>query len=166
MSFHSVTLNFIKKKNYCKRALSLTEITTRNVLYRVRHLTFFSTSVYCSCLIWQIISFILPWNEYGCAYAWTMLGSGPAINLHKMPILGKKIIFSYEAHFDCRKQAKFSHVEHLHAYIEKTTHPKQDTVWFWGIIGPFFFENEQGEAVTVKGDRYRAMLNEFLFTKI
>ena len=39
---------------------------------------------------------------------------------------------------------------------------------FWprGIIGPFFFENEQGEAVTVNGDRYRAMLNEFLFTKI
>ena len=30
----------------------------------------------------------------------------------------------------------------------------------------FFFENEQGEAVTVTGDRYRAMLNEFLFTKI
>ena len=25
---------------------------------------------------------------------------------------------------------------------------------------------EQGEAVTVNGDRYRAMLNEFLFTKI
>ena len=49
-------------------------------------------------------------------------------------------------------------------------HPKRVTVWcgFWsrGIIGPFFFENEQGEAVTVNGDRYRAILNEFLFTKI
>ena len=33
-------------------------------------------------------------------------------------------------------------------------------------IGPFFIENEQGEAVKVNGDRYRAMLNEFLFTKI
>ena len=44
------------------------------------------------------------------------------------------------------------------------------TVWcgFWSrsIIGPFFFENEQGDAVTVNGDRYRAMLNELLFTKI
>ena len=29
-----------------------------------------------------------------------------------------------------------------------------------------FFENEQGDAVTVNGDRYRAMLNEFLFTII
>ena len=35
-----------------------------------------------------------------------------------------------------------------------------------GIIRPFFFENEQGEAITVNGDCYRAMLNEFLFTKI
>ena len=31
---------------------------------------------------------------------------------------------------------------------------------------PFFFENEQEEAVTVNGDRYRAMLNKFLVTKI
>ena len=35
-----------------------------------------------------------------------------------------------------------------------------------GIIGQFFFENKQGESVTVNGDRYRAMWNEFLFTKI
>ena len=34
------------------------------------------------------------------------------------------------------------------------------------IIRPFFFGNEQGEAVTVNGDHYRVMLNEFLFTKI
>ena len=39
---------------------------------------------------------------------------------------------------------------------------------FWSrcIIGSFFFENEQGVAVTLNGDRYLAMLNEFLFTKI
>ena len=44
------------------------------------------------------------------------------------------------------------------------------TVWcgFWSrdIIGPFFFENEQGEVVTVNGDRYRATWNECLFAKI
>ena len=33
-------------------------------------------------------------------------------------------------------------------------------------MGYFFFENEQGEAVTVNGDYYRAMLNEVLFIKI
>ena len=43
-----------------------------------------------SCLIWQIIIFMLPPNEYGCVYAWTTLGSGPAIDLHKMAILAKK----------------------------------------------------------------------------
>ena len=57
-----------------------------------------------------------------------------------------------------------------HAYMEKPTHTKRVTVWcgFWfrGIIGPFLFQNEQGEAVTVNGDRYRAfLLNEFLLIK-
>ena len=60
--------------------------------------------------------------------------------------------------------------ENPHAYIEKPMHPKRVSLWcgFWsrGIIGPFFFENEQGEVVTVNDDRYRAMLNKFLFTKI
>ena len=54
--------------------------------------------------------------------------------------------------------------------MEKASHPKRDTVgcgfWFRGIIGGFFFENKQGEEVTLNGDRYRTMLNEFLFTKI
>ena len=40
-----------------------------------------------------------------------------------------------------------------------------DGFWSRGIIGLFFFENEQG-AITVSGDRYQTMLNEFLFTKI
>ena len=30
----------------------------------------------------------------------------------------------------------------------------------------FSFENEQGESVILNSDRYRAMLNEFLFIKI
>jgi len=53
--------------------------------------------------------------------------------------------------------------------MEKPMHPQRVTVWcdFWsgGIIGSFFFENEQGAAVTVNGERYRAMLNEFLLPK-
>ena len=92
-----------------------------------------------------------------------------------MAILAKKIIFSDEAHFDLgsyvnKQNCRIRGAENPHAYIEKPMHPKRVTVWcgFWsrGTIGSFFFENEQGEAVTVNNDRYRAMLNEFLFTKI
>ena len=87
----------------------------------------------------------------------------------------KKIIFSDEAHFDLggyvnKQNCPIWDTENPHAYIEKLTHPKRVTVWcrFWsrGIIGSFFFVNEQGEAVIVNVDHYRAMLNEFLFTKI
>ena len=111
-----------------------------------------------SCLIWQIISFILSPNEYGCVYAWTMLGNIATLLL---AILAKKIIFSYEAHFYLggyvnKQNCRIWGIENPHAYIEKPTHPKRVTVWcgFWsrGLIGSFFSENEQR--------------TEFLFTKI
>ena len=54
-----------------------------------------------SCLIWQIISFILPLNEYDYVYAWAMPENGPVIDLQKMLILAKKkLSFSKETHFD------------------------------------------------------------------
>ena len=87
----------------------------------------------------------------------------------------KKIIFSDEAHFDRggyvnKQNCRIWDTANPHAYIEKPKHPKRVTVWCGfrsrGIIGPFFFENEQGEAITVNVDQYRVMLNAFLFTKI
>ena len=87
----------------------------------------------------------------------------------------KKITFSDEVHFDLggyvnKQNCRIWGTENRCAYIEKTTQPKRHTVWcgFWSrdIIGLFFFENKQGEAVTVNGNSYRTMLNEFLFTKI
>ena len=83
---------------------------------------------------------------------------------------GKKINFSDEAPFKLggyvnKQNCRIWGTKVPHAYIEKPTHPKRVTVWsgFWlrGLIGPFLFENEQGDAVTVNGDRYRAMMNEF-----
>ena len=91
-----------------------------------------------------------------------------------MPILEKNHLLRWNSFWSwwvC-KQAKLSRLgtENPHASIEKPMHSKQVAVWcgFWfrGIIGPFFFENEQGLAVTVNDERYRAMLKEFLFTKI
>ena len=89
--------------------------------------------------------------------------------------LAKKIILSDEAHFDLggyanKQNYRIWDTENPKAYIEKSTHAKRVTVWCRfrcrSMIGPLFFENEQEEAVTVNGDHYRAMLNEFLFTKI
>ena len=125
-----------------------------------------------SCLIWQIISFILTPNKYGCGYAWTTLPK--AIDLKKIPILAKKITLSDEAHFDLggyvnKQNCRLWGTENPYAYIVKPTHAKRVTVWcgFWfrGIIGPFFFKNE-GDAVRFNGNRFRAMLNEFLFTQV
>ena len=46
--------------------------------------------------------------------------------------------------------------------IEKSLYPQSVTVWcgFWagGIIGPYFFLNEAGAAVSVNGLRYRIMI--------
>ena len=87
----------------------------------------------------------------------------------------KKIIFSEETHFDIggyvnKQNCRIWGTQNPHAYIENPTLPKRVTVWcgFWsrGIIGPFLCENKQGEVGTVNGVRYRAMLDEFLFTKI
>ena len=69
----------------------------------------------------------------------------------------KKIIFSDEAHFDLSR-----YVNKQHCRICGT----ENGFWTRGIIGLFCFENEQGETVTVNSDCYRAMLNEFFFTKI
>ena len=85
----------------------------------------------------------------------------------------KKIIFSNEAHFDLggyvnKQNCRIWSTENPQANIALPTYPKRVTVWcgFWsrGIIGPFFFKNYQGVAVTV--NRYRAMLNEFVFKNI
>ena len=71
-----------------------------------------------------------------------------------MPIFGKKIIFSDEAHFDLgrdlghRKPARI----HKKADAPKTRHCLV-RILTKGIIGTFLFESEQGETITVKGDR-------------
>ncbi|GFW95442.1 transposase [Trichonephila clavipes] len=51
-------------------------------------------------------------------------------------------------------------------YVETPLHPEKLTVWcaLWagGIIGPYFFKNDEGHNVTVNGDRYRAgMANQW-----
>ena len=86
-----------------------------------------------------------------------------------------KIIFSDEAHFqlggfvnkqNCRIWAE----ENPREIMETRMHPLKVTVWcgLWagGVIGPYFFEDANGNAVTVNGDRYRTMLNNFLWHEV
>ena len=51
------------------------------------------------------------------------------------------------------------------ALHEKPLHSQEVTVWYAmsasGIIGPYFFENEAGNAVTVNVDHYVEMLQNF-----
>ncbi|KAL4125925.1 hypothetical protein QTP88_010162 [Uroleucon formosanum] len=84
----------------------------------------------------------------------------------------KKIIFSDEAHFHLsgyvnKQNCRIWGNENPRASMEKQMHPQRVTVWcgFWagGVIGPYFFEDERGNAETVNGDRYRNMISNFLW---
>ncbi|GFV67307.1 transposable element Tc3 transposase [Trichonephila clavipes] len=55
-------------------------------------------------------------------------------------------------------------------YVETPLHPEKLTVWcaLWagGIIGTYFFKNDEGHNVTVNGDRYRAMITNFFIPEL
>ncbi|GFT20119.1 DUF4817 domain-containing protein [Trichonephila clavipes] len=86
------------------------------------------------------------------------------------PDFHKRILFSDEEHFwlngyvnkqNCRIWSEAN----PQVYVETPLHPEKLTVWcaLWagGIIGPYFFKNDEGHNVTVNGDRYRAMITNF-----
>ncbi|GFV24974.1 transposable element Tc3 transposase [Trichonephila clavipes] len=87
----------------------------------------------------------------------------------------KRILFSDEAHFwlngyvnkqNCRLWSEANPQVH----VETPLHPEKLTVWcaLWagGIIGPYFFKNDEGHNVTVNGDRYRAMITNFFIPEL
>ncbi|GFV71683.1 uncharacterized protein TNCV_3534721 [Trichonephila clavipes] len=87
----------------------------------------------------------------------------------------KRILFSDEAHFwlngyvnkqNCRIWSEAN----PQVYVEIPLHPETLTVWcaLWagGIIGPYFFKNDEGYNVTVNGDRYRAMITNFFIPEL
>ena len=87
----------------------------------------------------------------------------------------KKIIFSYEAHFQLdgcvnTQNCKIWGAGNHRVIHEKPLHAQRATVWwgFWagGMTGPYFFENKSGNAVTLNGVRYRNMLMEVLWAQL
>ncbi|GFW32351.1 uncharacterized protein TNCV_675101 [Trichonephila clavipes] len=92
-----------------------------------------------------------------------------------VPDFHKRILFSDEAHFwlngyvnkqNCRIWSEAN----PQVYVETPLHPEKLTVWCasWagGIIGPYFFKNDEGHNVTVNGDRYRAMITNFFIPEL
>lgn len=57
-----------------------------------------------------------------------------------------------------------------HVIQQKSLHPPKVTVWcaFWekGIIGPYFFEDEDGNAITVNGKQYKSLLINYLWPEL
>ncbi|GFX13791.1 uncharacterized protein TNCV_1718991 [Trichonephila clavipes] len=87
----------------------------------------------------------------------------------------KRILFSDEVHFwlngyvnkqNCRIWSEAN----PQVYVETPLHPEKLTVWcaLWagGIIGPYFFKNDEGHNVTVNGDQYRAMITNFFIPEL
>jgi len=84
--------------------------------------------------------------------------------------LVNNIWVSHEAHFHVsgfvnKQKFRYQSQANPTALHEKPLHSQKVTVWCAisesGIIGPYIFENEAGNAVTVNADRYVEMLQNF-----
>ncbi|GFV94906.1 transposase [Trichonephila clavipes] len=82
---------------------------------------------------------------------------------------------SDEAHFWLngyvnKQNCRISSEANPQVYVETPLHLEKLTVWcaLWtgGIIGPYFFKNDEGHNVTVNGDRYRAMITNFFIPEL
>ncbi|GFW72567.1 putative LOC100569746 [Trichonephila clavipes] len=77
----------------------------------------------------------------------------------------------YRPYGEFRRADSYCHLEaNPQVYVETPLHPEKLTVWYalWagGIIGPYFFKNDEGHNVTVNGDRYRAMITNFFIPEL
>ncbi|GFY25761.1 transposable element Tc3 transposase [Trichonephila clavipes] len=87
----------------------------------------------------------------------------------------KRILFRDEAHFWLngyinKQNCRICSEANPQVYVETPLHPEKLIVWcaLWagGIIGPYFFKNDEGHNVTVNGDRYRAMITNFFIPEL
>ncbi|GFU99028.1 uncharacterized protein TNCV_1614041 [Trichonephila clavipes] len=92
-----------------------------------------------------------------------------------VPDFHKRILFSDEVHFWLngyvnKQNGRIWSEANPQVYVETPLHPEKLTVWcaLWagGIIGPYFFKNDEGHSVTVNGDRYRAMITNFFIPEL
>ena len=94
-------------------------------------------------------------HQFGFRNAHSTIDRGPLHYWCKNFRGEKMLLHFFLGHFTSIRQSQ------LHRFTRETKHTiAKGGFWFRGVIGTFFFENEQGF------DRYWAMLNECLFTKI
>ncbi|GFS47820.1 DUF4817 domain-containing protein [Trichonephila clavipes] len=92
-----------------------------------------------------------------------------------VPDFHKRILFSDEAHiwlngYVNKQNCRIWSEANPQVYVETPLHPEKLTVWcaLWagGIIGLYFFKNDEGHNVTIDGDRYRAMITNFFIPEL
>lgn len=67
----------------------------------------------------------------------------------------QKIIFTDEAHFSLAGYENSQ--QHVIVWCG---------IWYQGVIGPYFFEHENGNTTTVNSERYRTMIKQFLWPNL
>ncbi|GFU29184.1 DUF4817 domain-containing protein [Trichonephila clavipes] len=92
-----------------------------------------------------------------------------------IPDFHKRILFSDEVHFWLngyvnKQTCRIWSEANLQVYVETPLHPEKLTVCCTlragVIIGLYFFKNDEGHNVTVNGDRYIAMINNFFIPEL
>ena len=83
-----------------------------------------------SCLIWQIISWILLLNAYGCVYAWTTLGNIATLLWKSCAKIAygpwkKRLTVSFVCSLSCEK------VTENGILIDKPNHEKKNRAYTW-----------------------------------
>ena len=84
----------------------------------------------------------------------------------------RKIIFSDEAHFWLdgfldKQNMRYWSATNPNVHLETPLHPQKVTVWCGfhagGVIGPYFFVDQNDRHVAVNRERYSAMLEDYLW---
>lgn len=83
----------------------------------------------------------------------------------------RQIIMSDEAHFSLngavnKQNCRFYAIENPQIIHEVPLYDQKVTVWCGVcagmVIGPYFFEDDDGATITVNGERYRALITDYL----
>jgi len=91
--------------------------------------------------------------------------------LTENPDLPNKLLMTDEPYFNLqgtvyKQNFRYWSAANPHELHQRPTHDPKVTVWcaVWprGVIGPYFFEDEGGKAITVTSQSYTEMINEFL----